>query len=355
MSGAVFAIPGRLDTPTGGYEYARRLLAEAGRERYHLAHWPLPPLGLAPDGAAIDGVAERLARAPAGWPMLIDGLAGGVLPAALFAELGGPVVALCHHPLALETGIDTALAERLRESERAMLAAASAVITTSAATAGILARDFGVEPDRITVAPPGTERPEPRPACLAREGREEVWLLAVGTLSPRKGHDVLLEALATLPREGWRLTILGAADLDPDHAAHLEARAEALGLTERVRFRGAADRETLEDHYARADLFVLASRYEGYGMAYTEAMARGLPVLGSEVGAVREATLDAALLVPPGDPEALAAALSRLIGSVEERRALAERCRAAAARLPRWSDTWRQVATTLDAVRADGP
>ncbi|MEO1456347.1 MAG: glycosyltransferase family 4 protein, partial [Pseudomonadota bacterium] len=110
-----------------------------------------------------------------------------------------------------------------------------------------------------------------------------------------------------------------------------------------------------EDHYARADLFVLASCYEGYGMAYTEAMARGLPVLGSEVGAVREATLDAALLVPPGDPEALAAALSRLIGSVEERRALAERCRAAAARLPRWSDTWRQVATTLDAVRADGP
>jgi len=352
---AIFAIPGRLDTPTGGYGYARRLLAEAEAQGLILRHWPLPDGFPAPTPAELDETERRLRAAPAGWPLLIDGLALGAMPPGLIAGLESPVVALCHHPLGLESGLAGDAAARLIAAERAALGAVRHVITTSATTARCLARDFAVPRARITVARPGTD-PVPAVPSADRDSGGPVRLLSVGSLTPRKGHDLLIAALAGLGDLDWRLTIVGPEGRDPAHARALRARIGEAGLAARVTLAGAADAPALAREYAAADLFVLASRYEGYGMAYAEAMAHGLAVLGCDTGAVAEATLGAARLVPPEDAAALGAALGPLIADPSARRALAARCRAAAADLPRWAETARIVAHRLAALApADAP
>lgn len=338
MIQAVFAVPGDLASPTGGYAYARRLLGEAPG----LTHLALPGGFPFPSDAELAQAARLLRGVPESVPLLIDGLALGVLPAALIHDLPGPVVALCHHPLALETGLEGAEADRLRQTERAALAECAHVITTSATTAAILTAYYGVTPDRLTVAPPGTD-----PAARAAgSGGPEVAILAAGSLTQRKGHDVLVEALAGLAALEWRLTIVGA-DRDGACARDLAARIAHHGLQGRVRLAGALSPEALGEAYDAADLFVLASRYEGFGMVYTEAMARGLPVVGCRAGAVPEATRGAACLVPPDDPQALREALGELIADAAARRRLAEACWQAAQGFTRWADTTRIVTDVL--------
>ena len=158
---------------------------------------------------------------------------------------------------------------------------------------------------------------------------------------------MLIAALAGLAELDWRLTIVGPADRDSAHARALEAQAEAAGIAGRIAFAGALDEAGITAAYDRADLFVLASRHEGYGMAYAEAMARGLAVVGCDAGAVREATRGAARLVPPGDAAALRAALAKLIAGPEARARLAAACRAAAEGFTRWPETAAVVAGTL--------
>jgi glycosyltransferase involved in cell wall biosynthesis len=280
---------------------------------------------------------------PAGRPILIDGLALGVLPAQLLRVLPGPVIALCHHPLALETGTVPAAARRLRASERAALAACARVIATSTTTARTLTADFAVPEARLTVACPGTD-----PAPRARgSGGPGVAILSVGSLTPRKGHDVLIAALAGLAQLDWRLTIAGPADRDPAHARELAGLIEAAGLQDRVTLAGALDAGAIARAYDGADLFALASRFEGFGMAFTEAMARGLPVVGCKAGAVPEATRGAAQLVEPSDPEALRAVLAPLIGDRAARARLADACWQAAQGFTRWPATAAKVAATL--------
>jgi len=242
----------------------------------------------------------------------------------MLRALHGPVIALFNHPLALETGTAPAAARRLRASERAALAATARVIATSTTTATTLTADFAVPEARLTVACPGTD-PAPRAGGSARNSTSPgVAILAVGSLTPRKGHDVLIAALAGLAHLDWRLTIAGPADRDPAHARDLAGQIGAAGLQDRVSLAGALDAGAIARAYDGADLFALASRHEGFGMAYREAMAHGLPVVGSKAGAVPEATRGAAHLVEPGDPAALRAALAPLIED-----------RAARARAPR--------------------
>lgn len=340
---AVLAYPGSLDTPTGGYAYARRLLAECRGGALRLDPWPLPGGFPFPDAAVLDETAERLALLPSGWPVVVDGLALGALPPRVLAAAPGPLIALCHHPLGLETGLDPAKAKALIVSERAALDETAAVIATSAATAQLLQAHFGVASERLTVAEPGTEPARP----ATGSGGPGVQLLAVGSLIPRKGHDVLLEALSGCTDLDWRLDIAGADDRDPLHAALLRQRIKALGLGERVRLLGALDTDALERAYARADLFALASHYEGYGMVFTEAMARALPVVGCGSEAVIEATRGAAWLVAPGDTAALRHALRALIADPAARTTLGRACAKAGAALPRWSDTAHAVARAI--------
>ncbi|MBK0399721.1 glycosyltransferase family 4 protein [Limibaculum sp. M0105] len=340
---AILAVPGDLATPTGGYAYARQLLAGAKAAGLDLVHWPLPGEWPSPGAGDVAQTARCLASMPTGWPVIIDGLALGAMPEHVLQQLQGPLVALCHHPLALETGIDPELAIRLEASERLALSHAARVLTTSRTTAATLVADYGVAPDRITVAPPGT--PE-FPRATGSSGLE-AQLLSVGTLVPRKGHDRLISALGRLAHLGWHLTIVGAEDRDPAHARELKALTAQHGLVDRIRFHGPADADGLAELWSGADIFALASRYEGFGMVYAEALAHGLPVIGTRAGAIPEATMGAALLVDPDDEEALTEALRTMITDLAARRSLADRAWSAAQDLPRWPDTVRAVAAML--------
>ena len=353
MIAATFAVPGDLATPTGGYAYARRLLAEAGGAGVELTHLALPGGYPAPAAGDLAEARRLLCALPAGRPILIDGLALGVLPAELLRALPGPVVALCHHPLALESGFAAADAQRLRESEGAALAACERVITTSSTTAGTLVADYAVPEAHVTVAWPGTD-PAARAAGsrAAGSGGAGIAILSVGSLTRRKGHDVLIAALAGLADLDWHLTIAGPADRDAAYRREISGVIAAVGLRDRVDLAGTLDAEALAGAYAGADLFALASRFEGFGMAYTEAMACGLPVVGCAAGAVPEATRGAAHLVPPGEVKALRGALGMLIGDPAARSRLAEDCWQAAQGFARWPDTAAAVAAVLRGVAA---
>jgi glycosyltransferase involved in cell wall biosynthesis len=257
------------------------------------------------------------------------------------------LLALVHHPLALEHGLLPAQAETLRASERAALATAQGVVVTSAATARLLASDYGVPAERITVARPGSD-PVP-PAQGSQDG--VVRLLSVGAIVPRKGFDVLMAALATITDLPWQLTIAGDRTRDRDAAAQLDADIARHALENRVTVLGAVLPQHLAALYAGADMFVLASRFEGYGMAYAEAVAHGLPVIGSNAGATADTVPpDAGLLVAPGDIPAFAHALRRVIGDAGLRQRLAAAARAAAPQLPSWRQSAEIFARALETL-----
>jgi glycosyltransferase involved in cell wall biosynthesis len=344
----VFAVPGDLDTPTGGYAYDRRIIAELRRLGFAVETIDLGDRFPRPSTATRKAALAALERAPPGMPVIIDGLAYGALPelAEGYCKTR-PVIALVHHPLAFEKGLAKNEAAQLAASERAALAGARRVIVTSPATAALLIADYDVARDRITVAPPGSDRVA---RALGNAGGP-VALLSVGAVVPRKGYDVLVAALASLADLDWRSTIVGPRDRDPATAARLEAQIDALDLAGRITLAGAVTPERLAGLYAAADLFVLASRFEGYGMAFAEAASCGLPIIGTTAGAIPDTVLPGAgLLVPPDDVAALAAALCRLIGNAEERAMFAEAAFAVADRLPRWEDSARLVAAAIEAA-----
>ncbi len=342
MSGIVFAIPGDIDLPTGGYAYDRRLLAEWRESGIAADHLALP--GSFPDPTPED-LAETgrlILSQPFDSALLIDGLAYGAFPESIAAGLAGRVVALVHHPLGLETELTPERAGALRSGEAAALRYAAAVVVTSHATKRLLAAEFGVPDAKITVAEPGVD---PAPRATGGAVGEPLALLAVGSIVPRKGYDVLVSALAGLRDRPWRLTIIGAPDRAPATADALRAQIAASGLQDRILLAGAVDDAALAEAYARADLFVMPSRYEGYGMVLTEALARGLPILCTTGGAAAETAPDtAARKVLPGDANALAKALADLIDDAGARRGMSDAAWAAAAGLPRWPDTAAIVA-----------
>ncbi|MEA2988992.1 MAG: hypothetical protein QOG83_1703 [Alphaproteobacteria bacterium] len=343
-----FAVPGDLATPTGGYVYDRRIIAELSALGFKVDVLDIGDGFPHPTPDARAEAFTRLAALPSGRLIVIDGLAFGVLAQeAHKLHDDHPLVALVHHPLALETGLSAAEATALRHSERAALATADRVIATSAATARLLAADFGVPADKITVAPPGTDRVAPIP----RPSSDVVTILSVGAVVPRKGYDVLVAALARLADRRWRLVIAGDRGRSPDTARRLDADIARHDLAGRITFTGPVTPERLATLYAAADLFVLPSRYEGYGMAFTEAIAHGLAVVGTTAGAIPDTVpAGAGLLVPPDDVDALAGTLRRLIESPAERARLAAGARAAAATFPTWNGSAVIFARVLDGV-----
>jgi glycosyltransferase involved in cell wall biosynthesis len=343
-----FAVPGDLATPTGGYAYDRRMIQEL-----ESLGWQIDVIDLGegfpwPSNETRARAWLQLSDIPPGRTIVVDGLAFGVLPeAALQLRVENPLIALVHHPLALEAGLSIQQTNILRTCERAALIAARLVIANSAETARHLTSDYGVAADRIVIASPGTD-----PAPIAQGSRDGiVRLISVGALVPRKGFDVLIAALATLTDLPWHLTIVGDRSRDPQTAAGLDADISRLKLGDRVKVAGAVPAENLAELYANADVFALASRFEGYGMAFSEAIAHGLPVIGTTAGAIPETVPQrAGLLVPPDDVPALAAALRRVIADSDERRRMAAAARAAASTLPTWHDSAKLFAGALEAV-----
>jgi glycosyltransferase involved in cell wall biosynthesis len=221
------------------------------------------------------------------------------------------------------------------------------VVVTSAATAKLVASDYGVPAERIAVARPGSD-----PAPMSQGSQDGVVrLLSVGAIVPRKGFDVLITALATLTDLSWRLTIAGDRTRDRNAAARLDADIVRHALGDRIAAPGAVSPQRLAALYAEADVFALASHFEGYGMAYAEAIAHGLPVIGSSAGAIPDTVPpDAGLLVDPGDSFALAKALRRVIGDADLRRRLASAARAAAPQLPTWRHSAEIFARALETL-----
>jgi glycosyltransferase involved in cell wall biosynthesis len=343
---AAFAVPGSLETPTGGYAYDRRIIAELERWGWQIELIDVGEGFPWPTKATVAAAHARLLKVPAGQPIVIDGLALGVLPEAA-SELAcrNPLLALVHHPLALEWGLSADQARILRSSERAALSSMRGVVVTSPATARIVASDFGVLAERITVARPGND-PVPR-ARGSRDGPPH--LLSVGAVVPRKGFDVLVAALATITGLPWRLTIAGDLTRDAAAAAKLHADISRRQLNDRIAVLGAVSPEQLTALYDTADLFVLASYFEGYGMAYTEALAHGLPVIGTTAGAIPETIPEGTgLLVAAGDPQALAQALHGALSDTGLRLRLSEAAIAAARRLPAWQDSAAIFAGALE-------
>lgn len=308
-----------------------------------------------PTSAALRAARAAFAGLADGSTVVIDGLALAGLHRVLESERRRlTLVALVHHPLALETGVTQDEAEFLEHAERTALALVQRVIVTSQWTARALAR-YDVPIERLRVVEPGVDRRTPAKkgaldAPRAADGT--LNLLCVATLTPRKGHALLFEALGELRDRRWHLTCAGSTTRDAATTAALERQLDRLVLRNRVSLLGDLDHETLERYYERADLFVLPSYLEGFGMALAEAVARGVPVLSTTAGAIPETVPAAAsVLVPPGDARALTKALARLLDDPAELAALAANARAASATMPTWAGAAQKFAAALDGLR----
>jgi glycosyltransferase involved in cell wall biosynthesis len=341
-----FVIPGNIESLTGGYAYARRLLAALHARNFAVTHIPLPgsfPAPFPDDLAATDMIFSAL---PDGASVLIDGLAFGTLD--VIAQRHAKrlrLIALCHHPLALETGLSSATAHALHTSEQAAFAAAEAVVVTSNTTGRILIKDFAVPAAKLVVAEPGTERQD-FAKCLG----DPPVLLTVATLTRRKAHDVLIAALANLKHIPWTARFAGGLEFDPEWVRQLRHQVDVSGLADRIRFIDAITDSGIE--YRNADIFVLPSLYEGYGMVFAEALAFGLPIVGTYAGAVPEVVPPTAgILVAPSDIQGLTRALHRLLTEPALKAELQKGARMAAARLPRWDDTARVIAELVSRVQ----
>jgi glycosyltransferase involved in cell wall biosynthesis len=279
-------------------------------------------------------------------PIAIDGLALGALP-ELAAELAKrhPIIAIIHHPLAFEFGLSEAQKRALQLSETEALRHVSQVVANSSTTARDLTQYYAVSPDMIEVVLPGTERTHRLKAKVhGEEGPPKVvHLLSVGSIIPRKGFDCLMEALHSLTDLPWTLSIAG--DTSRNRLAHeqLLRDIDRFHFADRVRVLGAISDAELERLYISADVFVLASRFEGYGMVYAEAMAHGLPIVATTGGAIPDTVpTEAGVLVAPGDIAALGIALKNLILDAPYRARLSCGALEAAARLPTWDQSVQQ-------------
>jgi glycosyltransferase involved in cell wall biosynthesis len=269
----VFAIPGDADTPTGGYRYDRRVIDELRALRWDVKPLRLPGDFPSPSEASLRETERLFAAIPVDALVLVDGLAFGALPASLLDRVPRKYVALVHHPLGLETGITRERAEFLLQTERAALARARRVIVTSKPTAALLFRDFGVAKEKIMVAEPGTEA-----ALRAKGSGGAPRLLSVGAVNARKGYDTLVAALAKIADLPWESRIAGTLDRDLPAAAAVKAAIKSSKLDARIKLLGSLDDAALPPNITDVRAAV---HFEGFGMAFTEAMARGLPVVST--------------------------------------------------------------------------
>jgi glycosyltransferase involved in cell wall biosynthesis len=333
--------------PSGGNAYDRQVCRGLAALGWAVREHPVPGAWPRPGAAGHAALQRALEQIPDGAVALLDGLIASAAPDALVpqAERLRQVV-LVHMPLGHRPPRDDA--DGVRARERAVLTAAAAIVTTSAWSRRRLGELYGLSADRVHVAEPGVDAADLAPGTDAGDA-----LLCVAAVTPDKGHDVLLDALATTTDLSWRCACIGSLDRDPAYADGVRRATQIKGLDERVRFAGPRTGPDLDRAYATADLLVLASYAETYGMVVTEALARGLPVIAAEVGGVTEALghgddgLRPGLLVPPGDPAALGAAVRAWLGDAELRKRLRRSARERRASLPGWPATTSVLAGVL--------
>ena len=319
-----FVVPGRLDQLTGGYLFDRRIVEGLRARGRRVRVIELSPQS---DGAPLATLAEYT-------KIVVDGLA-----LADHAELMVTqarrlrLIAFVHGPLAQETGLSPAASKRATELEAGLLSRVRGVLCPSRGTAAAV-ESYGISRKRIAVVPPGTAKPA-RPAGPRRSTVRA--LLCVANLVPRKGHELLVAALARIRDLDWSLICVGSLERDPATARAVRRLIRTVGLGRRITLAGECPPQSISRAYQAADAFILPSFHEGYGMVYAEAMANGLPVIATTAGAIPETVpLAAGLLVPPGDPAALAEAVRQVITDRGLAARLGAGSRAAGAGLADW-------------------
>ncbi|WP_260470557.1 glycosyltransferase family 4 protein [Streptomyces sp. RP5T] len=347
-----FVMPGGVDDPTapsGGNAYDRRVCLDLPGfgwqvERHAVAgSWPRP------GAAARTELATTLRDLPDDTVVLIDGLVACGVPEIIVPEAQRLNLAvLVHLPLGDETGLEPGLALELDAREREVLRAVPAVIATSDWAVRRLVSHHGLAPERVHVATPGADI---APLASGTDGVSR--LLCVAAVTPRKGQHRLIEALAGAQDLPWSCVCVGGITQDPEYVAHLRMLIKKYGLQDRLHLAGPQAGAELDASYNAADLMVLTSYAETYGMAVTEALARGIPVLATDVGGLPEAVGRApdggvpGILVPPEDPAALAAELRGWFGEADVRRRLKAAARGRRAALDGWATTARSLAGVL--------
>jgi len=349
----VFVVPGALAQRTGGYLYGQRVvdgLRAMGRE---VGVAELAGRFPQADEAAREAAAAALAAAPQGAVVVIDGLALPAFDRALVSATRRlPVLGFIHHPLSLETGLSVGAAARLGATESALWSRLDGLICASPATAravhaaGILSRRIEVAEPGVDIAP--IDMPD-NPRCDA----SPVRLLCVATVTPRKNHQMLVQALSRVRASDWQLDCVGSLDRDPATVASLRRTIESLGLADRITLHGEQPDAWLASAWRHTDLFVLTSDHEGYGMVYTEALAQGVPIVATRAGATPDTIPSSACrLVPPRDVAALARELEALIGSPGARQILRDGARRARAALVPWPHAVQRWANAMDRLGA---
>jgi len=341
----VFAIPGDIDTPTGGYAYDRELMTRLRLQGREITHLRLGDSFPHPTPADMAHASRQLAAVPAHSVLLVDGLALGAFDPEELARVRAPIVALVHHPLAFEGNLADARLEALRSIEQKNLARSVHVIVTSSSTADLLQTHYGVAASRITVARPGIQKP-----AFGHKPQQPPLIISVGSLVPRKGHDVLIGALGSLSEVPWQAAIVGPAR-DQAYANQLRQLITAQGLENQVRLLGSVSADDLDTLYRQASVFALATRFEGHGMVFDEAMAYGLPIVSCDSGAVADTVANsAAILVPADDAAVFGDALRRVLTDEHLRHSMAAASQSAGFALPDWSETAACVASVLDRI-----
>ncbi|NJP99587.1 glycosyltransferase family 4 protein [Streptomyces zingiberis] len=352
-------LPGGVDdpaAPSGGNVYDRRICRDLPAAGWRVAEHAVPGTWPRPGTAAREELARVLRETPDGAPVLLDGLVACGVPDIVVPEAARLRLAvLLHLPLGDETGLAPETAAELDAAERDTLRSVDVTVATSHWAAQRLVRHHGLAPWRVHVAAPGADLAPLAPGSERDGGPPH--LLCVASVTPRKAQHRLVEALAAVADLPWTCTCVGGLDQDPGYVTRLRELIAEHGLTDRVRLTGPRRGEELEASYAAADLTVLTSQAETYGMAVTEALAHGVPVLATAVGGVREAVGLApdgsvpGALVPAGDTPVLAAALRRWLSGPDVR----ERWRAAALQrrtaLAGWDTTSRSLADALAQLR----
>jgi glycosyltransferase involved in cell wall biosynthesis len=339
-----FVVPGDLQTLSGGYGYDRRIIAGLQALGWRVTVHALDSSFPHPTSAALSHADQVFAALREQALVLVDGLALGAMPQVVRSHCERlNLLALVHHPLAEESGLGPARAQELNQSERQALQSVRHVLVTSESTKQALAA-YGIAPERISVVQPGTDE-----APLASRRHDALQLLCVAAVTPRKGHDVLINALAPLASRPWTLSCVGSTTRDPATVAQLRSLLAHLGLEKRVFLTGEVSAAVLSSYFLAADLFVMPTRLEGYGMAVAEALAHGLPVIGTHTGALADLVgNEAGLLVAPDDVHALRAALERVLKEPVLLASLANGAAAVRNGLPRWPQACTRMSQILD-------
>ncbi|MGD3105998.1 glycosyltransferase family 4 protein [Streptomyces sp. YGL11-2] len=340
--------------PSGGNTYDLRLCRDLPDRGWRVRRLAVPGAWPRPDRADTAELARRLAQLPDGAVVLLDGLVACGVPDVLAPEaVRLRMAVLVHLPLADETGLAPGVAADLDARERRALHTVRAVIATSEWAAGRIRAHHGLAASRVAVARPGVAAAPPAPGTDGA-GR----LLCVAAITPRKGHHRLVDALLTLADDvPWTCDLVGGTGRDARCADELRQQVRRSGLDGRIRFAGPRAGAELDAYYAAADLLVLASYAETYGMVLTEALARGVPVLATAVDGVPEAVGRApdgsvpGILVPDGEPAALGAALRAWFGDAGLRQRLKISARGRRAMLEGWEMTSHSLAHVLERLR----